>query len=131
LPLEFDSKNVDLNDAFNDDIQDLSTPNQLTVINSDEDRAFVKSINDLVDVADDQDVIAIDDIVKVKYLNNQKTITVQIVRQVKSKFELQIDGIQKINFQSRLAEAILKHRIGDIVKIGDLDNFIEILEISH
>ncbi|MCZ2478209.1 hypothetical protein G9H58_09040 [Aquirufa antheringensis] len=131
LPLEFDSKNVDLNDAFNDDIQDLSTSNQLKVINSDEDRAFVHSINDLVDVTDVQDVIAIDDIVKVKYLNNQKTITVQIVRQVKSKFELQIDGIQKINFQSKLAEAILKHRVGDIVKIGDLDNFIEILEISH
>ncbi len=128
LPLKFETEIIDLNNAFTDDFDFVINPNNNLILDNKDDEAFVSSINDTVDLQVDLDIIAVNDRVKVKYLNNEKTITVQIVKSVNNKIEA---GIQKINFQSKLAEAILKHRIGDIVKIGDLDNFIEILEISH
>ena len=38
--------------------------------------------------------------------------------------------IQKINIKSPLATSLLGHSIGEIVKVGDLDNFVEIIEIT-
>ena len=40
-------------------------------------------------------------------------------------------GIQKVYYKSPLASSLLGHNVGDIVKIGNLDNFVEILKISN
>lgn len=41
------------------------------------------------------------------------------------------NGIQNIYYKSPLAISFIGHTIGDIVKIGNLDNFVEILEITN
>ena len=67
--------------------------------------------------------------VKVKY-NNGKDITVSIMEAEKDKNEIK-NGVQNIYCKSPLAIALIGHTIGDIVKIGNLDNFVEILEIKN
>ena len=66
--------------------------------------------------------------VRVKYLNNGKDL---IIRIVESRNNTQSDGIQEINIKSPLATSILGHDVGDIVKVGNLDNFIEIVEVIN
>jgi len=68
--------------------------------------------------------------VKVKYLNNGKDIGIQIVESEHNMYE-PTTGVQKIYFKSPLALSIIGHEVGDIIKIGNLDNFVEILEISN
>ena len=67
--------------------------------------------------------------VKVKY-NNGKDMAVLIVETEKDKNEIK-NGLQNIYCKSPLAVALIGHTIGDIVKIGNLDNFVEILEIKN
>jgi transcription elongation GreA/GreB family factor len=57
-----------------------------------------------------------------------KVITVQIVNYV-VKNELK-EGVQKIRIESPLAISLLGNREGDLVKIGNLDNFVEIIKID-
>lgn len=67
--------------------------------------------------------------VKLLYLNYKKELTIQIVENAK-KNEV-VNGIQLVKSQSPLATSILGHHIGDIVKIGDLENYVEILEVGE
>lgn len=71
--------------------------------------------------------IAINDVVKIKYLNSDKDMTIQITPGKGSLAE--IGALQKISIESPLSRAIIGAREGDIVKIGILDNFVEVLEI--
>lgn len=73
-------------------------------------------------------VIKLNSMVLVKYLEMNKIITVQIVNHV-VKNDLK-EGIQKISIDSPLAVSLLGNREGDLVKIGKLDNFVEILKID-
>jgi transcription elongation GreA/GreB family factor len=57
-----------------------------------------------------------------------KVITVQIVNHV-VKNELK-ESVQKISIDSPLAISLLGNREGDLVKIGNLDNFVEIIKID-
>jgi len=67
--------------------------------------------------------------VSLKYMNNDKDIKVQIV-DIANKNEL-INGVQQISLKSPLATSILGHIVGDIIKVGNLDNFVEITEVSN
>ncbi len=67
--------------------------------------------------------------VTLKYMNNGKDIKVHVVEKA-NKNELS-NGIQKISFKSPLATSILGHTVGDIVKVGDLDNYVEIIEVKN
>ena len=67
--------------------------------------------------------------VKVKYMNNGKDISIQIVSTKDNKNERK-GGIQKIYHKSPLAQSLLGQTIGDIVKIGNLDNFVEVLDVA-
>jgi transcription elongation GreA/GreB family factor len=62
-------------------------------------------------------------------MNNGKYIKVHIVESA-DKNELS-NSIQKISMKSPLATSILGHTVGDIVKVGNLDNFVEIIEIEN
>jgi transcription elongation GreA/GreB family factor len=73
-------------------------------------------------------VIKLNSIVRVKYLEMNKIITVQIVNHV-MKNDLK-ESIQKISVDSPLAISLLGNREGDLVKIGNLDNFVEIIKID-
>ncbi|WP_316849049.1 AAA domain-containing protein [Pedobacter agri] len=74
------------------------------------------------------DRVELNDQVKIKYLNSDKDFTVQIIQGKGSLAE--IGALQKISIESPLSRAILGAGSGDIVKIGTLDNFVEILEIN-
>jgi hypothetical protein len=74
-----------------------------------------------------KDEISLGNKVKVKYINIDKDIKVHIVQTV-NKNET-TNGIQKISLKSPLATSILGHTVGDIVKVGNLDNFVEIIEV--
>ncbi|MGI8583506.1 MAG: AAA domain-containing protein [Chitinophagaceae bacterium] len=68
--------------------------------------------------------------IKVKYVNNGKDIIVLIVETTNNKIETS-NGIKKIHIKSPLALSILGHSVGDVVKVGDLDNFVEIIEVTN
>ena len=40
-------------------------------------------------------------------------------------------GLQKIYYKSALAISLIGHSVGDIVKVGNLDNYVEIIEIIN
>ena len=67
--------------------------------------------------------------VKLKY-NNGKDMTVLIMETEKDNNKIK-NGVQNIYCKSPLAISLIGHTIGDIVKIGNLDNFVEILEIKN
>ena len=73
-------------------------------------------------------VVKLNSVVLVKYMELNKVITVQIVNHV-VKNELK-EGVQKISIESPLAISLLGNREGDLVKIGNLDNFVEIIKID-
>ena len=77
-----------------------------------------------------QDEIKLNSRVKVRYVNNGKDISVQIVESINNKVEI-VNGIQKVYIKSPLAVSILGRSIGEIVKVGDLDNFVEILQVAN
>ncbi|MCB9235317.1 MAG: GreA/GreB family elongation factor [Bacteroidia bacterium] len=66
--------------------------------------------------------------VTVKYMNNGRKIKVHIIESSNSR-EIST-GIDKIGWKSPLAISILGHSVGDIIKVGKLDNYVEIMEIE-
>ncbi|MEY4046863.1 MAG: hypothetical protein RL284_414, partial [Bacteroidota bacterium] len=73
-------------------------------------------------------VVKLNSVVRVKYMELSKVITVQIVNYVvKNEWK---EGVQKISIDSPLAISLLGNREGDLVKIGNLDNFVEIIKID-
>jgi len=68
--------------------------------------------------------------VKVKYLNNGKDIRIQILDKEILKSE-KSNGIQLVNYRSPLAIALMGKAVGETSKVGNLDNYVEILEIIN
>lgn len=77
-----------------------------------------------------KDTVKIGSKVKVKYLNNGKDIKIQIVEKEINKHK-KSNGIQKVNNKSPLAVALIGKVVGETAKVGNLDNYIEILEILN
>jgi very-short-patch-repair endonuclease len=76
------------------------------------------------------DEVKLNSIVQLKYVNNGKDITIQIVSTENTKNEKSGD-VQKVYFKSPLANSLIGQVVGDIVKVGNLDNFVEILRILN
>ena len=118
--------------AFTDEFQLVENyVSQTTIINTDNEIATIKSIEKKEEKQAKlfKDEINLGSKVTVKYMNNGKDIKVHIV-ETANKNELS-NGIQKISLKSPLATSILGHSVGDIVKVGNLDNFVEIIEIKN
>tara|TARA_R110002012_G_scaffold38171_1_gene106601 strand:- start:3406 stop:7788 length:4383 start_codon:yes stop_codon:yes gene_type:complete len=75
-----------------------------------------------------KETIELNSKVKVKYLNIEKNLKVQLVEQITGKTD-KINGVQKINIKSPLGVALKGKSVGDTVRIGSLDNYVRILEI--
>jgi transcription elongation GreA/GreB family factor len=119
--------------AFTDDIEIIENNNgQSSYLDNEKEIEIVKSINTktIVQTKLFQDEIKLGSKVKVKYVNNGKDISVQIVESENNLNELN-KGLQKIYFRSALAISLCGHSVGDIVKVGNLDNFVEIIEIKN
>lgn len=118
--------------AFTDEFQIVENyVAQTTTIDTDNEVATIKTIEKKEEKQAKlfKDEIILGTKVKVKYMNNGKDIKVHIV-ETANKNELS-NGIQKISMKSPLAVSILGHTVGDIVKVGNLDNYVEILEINN
>ena len=68
--------------------------------------------------------------VKVLYLNNNKELTVCFIENQVTDLSKE-NGIQYLNIKTPLGESLKNKKVGDIVKIGALDNFVKILEINN
>jgi transcription elongation GreA/GreB family factor/very-short-patch-repair endonuclease len=68
--------------------------------------------------------------VKVNYLNNNKEIMVELVESG-AVHPVTTNGVMKINIKTPLGQALVGKRSGETVKIGKLDNYVEILEVVN
>lgn len=76
------------------------------------------------------DEVKLNSKVQLKYVNNGKDLNIHIASTENNKND-KSDGIQKVYYKSPLANSLLGQTVGDIVKIGNLDNFVEILKITN
>ncbi|MCK9421837.1 MAG: AAA domain-containing protein [Bacteroidales bacterium] len=119
--------------AFSDEFETIV--NYVSQSSSFDEELEIETVNVIESVSPVQirlfnDEIKLKSTVKVKYVNNGKDTKIQIVESTNNKIE-SINGVQKINIKSPLATSILGHTIGDIVKVGNLDNYVEILEVAN
>jgi superfamily I DNA and/or RNA helicase/very-short-patch-repair endonuclease len=119
--------------AFTDDIEiieDKST--QVSFFDEETEVEIIKTINTTIPIQTKlfKDEIKLGSKIKVKYVNIGKDINVQIVETENNVNELN-DGLQKIYFRSALAISLIGHCVGDIIKVGNLDTFVEIMEINN
>ena len=91
-------------------------------------KAISKPKNDQTELFKDE--IKLNSKVKVKYLNNGKDIKVHLIDGQVS-VNQKTNGVQKINIKSPLGVSLLGKVKGETVKIGNLDNYVEILEILN
>ena len=77
-----------------------------------------------------KEIISVNNKVKIKYLNIDKDLKVHLVEQSVSKTE-KSNSIQKINIKSPLGVALKGKSVGETVKIGNLDKYVQILEIMN
>ena len=87
-------------------------------------------IDDFVQAALFKNTVKVESKVKVKYLNNGKTLKVQIVDKPNPHFD-KISDIQEINIKHPLAVSIIGKSVGDTSKVGSLDNYVEIIDIIN
>jgi len=92
------------------------------------ERIEVLSKNEKVQTELFKETVELNSKVKVKYLNIDKDLKVQLVEQVTTKTD-KLNGIQKINIKSPLGVALKGKSVGDTVRIGSLDKYVRILEI--
>lgn len=93
-------------------------------------KATIEAVSKTEDVQTElfKETIAINSKVLVKYINNGKDIKVHLVEHPVSKND-KSSGIQKVNIKNPLGVALKGKAVGDTVKIGDLDNYVRVLEI--
>lgn len=120
-------------DSFTDDIEILEEyVAQNSFIDVEKDNETIQAIEQVAPIQTKifaDDVVKLSSKVQVKYMNNGKDINVQLVSTENNKPTS--NGIQKIYHKSPLAVSLLGHTVGDIVKIGNLDNFVEIVKITN
>jgi len=77
-----------------------------------------------------KEVVKINSVVKIKYLNNDALIKIKIVDSENNK-RVAINGIQKVSLKSSVAVSLMGKTVGKTVKVGNLDNYVEIIEIIN
>jgi superfamily I DNA and/or RNA helicase/very-short-patch-repair endonuclease len=73
--------------------------------------------------------VELNSVVEIKYLSQNKILKVQLVDYQPEKQKLS-NGVQKINIRIPLANSIIGKSIGDKVKVGNTDSFVEIIKID-
>lgn len=118
--------------AFTDDIEILEQyVAQNSLFDFDKESENIQAIEQVVPIQTKilaDDVVKLNSKVQVKYMNNGKDLTIHIVTTQNNKPTS--NGIQKVYEKSPLAVSLIGHTVGDIVKIGNLDNFVEIIKIE-
>lgn len=119
--------------AFTDDIVIIEDyVSQTSFIDVEKDNETIQAIEQVAPVQTKifTEEVKLNSKVQVKYVNNGKDINIHIVSTENNKND-KSDGIQKVYYKSPLAHSLLGQTVGDIVKIGNLDNFVEIIKITN
>jgi superfamily I DNA and/or RNA helicase/transcription elongation GreA/GreB family factor/very-short-patch-repair endonuclease len=119
--------------AFTDDIVIIEDyVSQTSFIDIEKDNETIQAIEKVTPVQTKifTEEVKLNSKVQVKYMNNGKDMNVQLVLTENNKND-NSNGIQKLYYKSPLAGSLLGHTVGDIVKIGNLDNFVEIIKITN
>jgi len=119
--------------AFTDDFAEIKISVPLTKSEPEHEvKEKIKSIDhsEKVQIEFFDKVVGPKSKVKVRYINNGKNLTVQLAETASNKVEMS-NGIQKINNKSPLAISIIGKSVGETVKVGNLDNYVEILGIEN
>ncbi|BDB55096.1 hypothetical protein GENT5_14010 [Flavobacterium ammoniigenes] len=129
--IETDQINLTSN-AFTDEIVQVETILSKSIEKSIESNqyiidSFVDNIDE-IEVVSENNKIKVGSIVKLNYINQNKTITINISENESKKNEV-INGIQNVFFKSPLAVSLINKLEGEIVKVGNLDNYVEIIEV--
>ena len=125
----------DASQAFTDNIEIIrnelpfNDPEVQKDLQEDLDQIESHSIEPLQEY-DDEEKIKSFSKVKVNYLNNNKEIMVELV-ETGAVQPVTSNGIMKINIKTPLGQALLGKQSGETVKIGKLDNYVEILEVLN
>lgn len=77
-----------------------------------------------------KETIGINSEVKIKYLNIDEDLNIQIVKELNTKTKT-AKGLQKVGVKTLLGKSLQGKSVGDTVKIGNLDKFVRILEIVN
>lgn len=118
--------------AFTDDIEIMEEYiSNNSFIDVEKDNDTIQSIEKIAPIQTKifTEEVKLNSKVLVKYMNIDKNINVQIVETDNNKTD-NSSGVQKIYYKSPLAVSLIGHTIGDIVKVGNLDNFVEIIKIT-
>ena len=75
-------------------------------------------------------IVKLNSEIKIKYLNNNNNITVKIVKRNVTERNIE-NGLHLLNIASPLAKTLIDKFVGEIVKFGKLDNYIEILDVIN
>lgn len=78
----------------------------------------------------DKDAVKLNSVVKIKYLNSNTYLKIRIVDSENNKGKL-VNGIQKVSHKSLIAVSLMGKSVGNTVKVGSLDNYVEIIEIFN
>jgi len=119
--------------AFTDDIVIIEDyVSQSSFIDTEKDNETIQAIEKIAPVQTKifTEEVKLNSKVQVKYMNNGKDMNVQLVLTENNKND-NSSGVQKVYYKSPLAGSLLGHTVGDIVKIGNLDNFVEIIKIIN
>ena len=119
--------------AFTDDIVIIEDYiSQTSFIDIEKDNETIQAIEKVSPVQTKifTEEVKLNSKVQVKYMNNGKDMNVQLVASENNKND-NSNGVQKLYYKSPLAGSLLGHTVGDIVKIGNLDNFVEIIKITN
>lgn len=92
----------------------------------------IKAVSEPTEVQTElfQETIEVNSKVKVKYLNNGKDIKVHLVDKEITKPE-KSNGVQKINIRSALGVSLIGKTVGERIRVGQMDNYVEVLEIVN
>ena len=119
--------------AFTDDIEIIEDyVSQASFIDNEMENQKIQAIEKVAPIQAKifAEEVKLNSKVQVKYVNNGKDISIHIVSTENNKND-KLDGIQKVYYKSPLAHSLIGQTVGDIVKIGNLDNFVEILKITN
>ncbi|MBK7181424.1 MAG: GreA/GreB family elongation factor [Bacteroidetes bacterium] len=119
--------------AFTDDIVIIEDyVSQSSFIDTEKDNVTIQAIEKIVPSQTKifTEEVKLNSKVQVKYMNNGKDMNVQLVSTENNKND-NSSGVQKVYYKSPLAGSLIGHTVGDIVKIGNLDNFVEIIKIIN
>jgi very-short-patch-repair endonuclease len=118
--------------AFTDEIDWVETQSSPVldeeIIQKEEE--FITNLNEPPEEIEFVEKVKVGSSVSVKYLNNGKDIQVLISHGPKAK-QNSTRGVQEISVKSALAVSLIGKSVGDTVKVGNLDNYVEILEIIN